>query len=990
MTRRRRRGLSLMAGLVFLGILLPASSSSAAPAAPDQAITEFRIPTPQSAPYGLTVGKDGLVWFAESDGDKVGRISPGGSFQEYPTLPDASPRELTLGPDGSVWFTELSGGMIGQLAPTGHMHHYPVPTGFADPLGIAAAPDGTIWFTESNEANQIGILFPPLGYIEEIHMDGDLRPSFIAAGPDGAMWFTGELGNEIGRVTIPDREVTFYPVPTPSALPWDIVAGPDGAMWFTELAGRNIGRISMDGTITEYPVPVGFGSITGITVGFDGDLWFTQTDDGTVGRMTTSGQLLGFVHPGGGPNAIAAGADGNLWVTQRGANRIARISAAPRGTASVFAADAGFIRRAVTIPLGGRVRWQFLGPNPHSVTDDLGFFDTGPEPVGVVQPVAYQWAGTFSYHDASNPASTGQVEVGLDLPEAGSIGEPFPVTWAIKDAPFGFVFDVRVLTPGSSAWSTWQDGVPALTADYTASEAGTYSFESRIRDSDGSLRSRWSPIRSVEVSGDGAREGRAFWSSHGYLVPDPARYERLKLAATASAAAGGGNLPPVGTGIDPVPGPSFRGLNDPDVSPPDPTGAIGPNSYVEMINLQIGIYDRAGALIANAPISDLVGGNQIHYSDPQVIWDPHTQRFYYLIWDYTSATFRWGFSKTGDPRTLDSTSFCSYISGFGYSPFDAPDYPKLGQTKDFLLIGVNFFKGWTEYLGGDLLWIKKPTSPDPITTCPTSQPMTGRFKALRDQYGNLMDAPEPAVQVDPSSIGHVVAIPFNLTGDGDSLTLFTVRKNPQTGKPILSEGRTIAVPAYSYPSYAPQCGSPYTLDTLDDRFLHAVSALDPTTGKIEVWTAHAVFGGAGSEVRWYEITPTRGDPVIAQSGTVNDPTLYVWNGGISPDRTVSPTGRAHGDAMVLTFSTSSPSDCPAAAMVSKIGSGPQSGIVTVHRSPKDLLDQTCVPICRWGDYSGALPDPAAALDAAHGRVWLVNQIALDDNGAGTWVWGADP
>jgi hypothetical protein len=487
----------------------------------------------------------------------------------------------------------------------------------------------------------------------------------------------------------------------------------------------------------------------------------------------------------------------------------------------------------------------------------------------------------------------------------------------------------------------------------------------------------------------GGPDGRRFWSTHGYLVPDPVGYERLKSEASARA----GVHAPVGRtgGPLPVADPSFQGQFDLDVVPPDPTGAIGPNSYIEMINLQIAMYDRSGSLIDEAPISELVGGNQFHYSDPQILWDPHTERFFYLIWDTTSATFRWGFSKTDDPRTLDEASFCSYVSGFGYTPFDGPDYPKLGQTTDFLLIGVNFFRDFSEFAGGDLLWIRKPQRFGPVTNCPRGPP-TGKFSALTNEDGTLAFTPVPAQQTDPSRKGWVVAIPLGEPdGSGEYLTVWDVTIDRRTGRPVLGDPHTVPVPRYEIPPSAPQCGGKVLLDTLDGRLEHAVSAFDPRTGSVSIWTAHAVFGGAGSEVRWYEVTPTPlDDPTLAQSGVATSPSLFAWNGAIAPDRTVNSAGTAHGDSMVMGFTTSSPSQCPAAVMVSKVGSDAQSPFVTVKSSPQGLLDFSCVPVCRWGDYGGAAPDPAASLDDPHGAVWLANQVVLSGGGGGTWIWRGLP
>src|SRR5437867_907264 len=82
-----------------------------------------------------------------------------------------------------------------------------------------------------------------------------------------------------------------------------------------------------------------------------------------------------------------------------------------------------------------------------------------------------------------------------------------------------------------------------------------------------------------------ARTSLQFLRDHGYLVGNPARFDRLKAEAAAKAA----RLHPQASRTpvaahNPVANPSWEGLNEDDLAPPDPTGAIGPNSYVQTIN----------------------------------------------------------------------------------------------------------------------------------------------------------------------------------------------------------------------------------------------------------------------------------------------------------------------------------------------------------------------------------------------------------------------
>ena len=322
---------------------------------------------------------------------------------------------------------------------------------------------------------------------------------------------------------------------------------------------------------------------------------------------------------------------------------------------------------------------------------------------------------------------------------------------------------------------------------------------------------------------------------------------------------------------------------------------------------------------------------------------------------------------------------------------------KLGDTADFVLIGVNVFAAGILYVGSDVDWITK-RSPDPVTgACP--DPSTfglGSFQGLTNQDGSQAATPVPANQIDGDSTGYVVAGPdAAVTPDAGFLTVFTITKDATTGDAVIGAGRAVAVPAFNVPADAPQKRVKKKLDTQDARLTQAVSAFDPDPAHsgVGLWTQHTVFGGAGAEVRWYEIDPV--NAALFQSGVVTSPVLYAFNGAVSPDRVVAPGGSAFGSDMVLGFNTSSTTTFPAIQMVSKVGSGAQSAFVLVKQSPGKNVDFTCKPVCRWGDYGGASPDPAASPTGSTGTVWLSNQWnvrSLDPISADwrTWNWSATP
>ncbi len=501
---------------------------------------------------------------------------------------------------------------------------------------------------------------------------------------------------------------------------------------------------------------------------------------------------------------------------------------------------------------------------------------------------------------------------------------------------------------------------------------------------------------SLRVATGGAGAHGLARSHPTYLPIHPHAYARAKAMANqrASARAHASAAGPRTVHVARLAAAGWDGQSQADVTPPDPTGAIGPTRYVELINLRFGIYDRNGGLISGGTLADLTGVAD-DLSDPQILWDPQTQHFYYVVLDFTTNEFAVGWSKDDSPN--GPADFCKYVASFGYGPLYLPDYPKLGTSKDFLLIGANVFFNFLvqSYVGSDVDWISKPPA-GPLATCPDPSGFTlGSFTSVKNANGTDATTPVPAVQTDPDASGWVMALPDpSATPNADYLTTFRVTGTRATGASI-SGPTTVSVPSYDVPASAPQAGGP-TLDTLDGRLTRAVSGIDPLYGNtMAVWTQHAVFGGAGSEERWYEIDPAAG--TVLQSGKASSPSLYVWNGAVSPDRAVNGGATAYGGNMVMGFNTSSPSTPSAIQMVTKVGAAPQSSFVMVKQSPGPNNDYSCAspfgPPCRWGDYSGASADPTPDLACPTGGVWLSgewNVASADPSGTDwrTWNWQA--
>ena len=119
-------------------------------------------------------------------------------------------------------------------------------------------------------------------------------------------------------------------------------------------------------------------------------------------------------------------------------------------------------------------------------------------------------------------------------------------------------------------------------------------------------------------------------------VPDPAVYTAQKAAADAAAVQQARRRPPppAPAVLAPAIVRNWAGQRDTTVAPSDSTGAIGTTRYIELVNAKAAVYNRtSNTPTASAPLLQLTGcataGCTDNVFDPQVIWDPGTNRFFY-------------------------------------------------------------------------------------------------------------------------------------------------------------------------------------------------------------------------------------------------------------------------------------------------------------------------------------------------------------------------
>jgi streptogramin lyase len=334
-------------------------------------IAEFPGVAAGSAPFGITVGPDGNVWFTETQGNQIGMMNPTThAVSEFP-IPTASssPTGITTGPDGNLWFTEAAADQIGMISPGSHaITEFPVPTASSQPAEITSGPDGNLWFTEP-AANQVANINPSTHVVTELLVrTKSCSPVGIAAGPDGNVWFTENNSNKVSSVNPTTHIINEYVTPKGTTTqPYGITAGPDGNMWFTEANGNRVGNINPTShVVTEFNIPTASSGARGIAAGADGNLWFTESNANKIGELslpTNTFTEIAIPTASSQALAIASAPGSGLWFTEPGANQIGAvvqvpvITTAPVSQTVVAGQNATFTAAASGFP-APTVQWQ--------------------------------------------------------------------------------------------------------------------------------------------------------------------------------------------------------------------------------------------------------------------------------------------------------------------------------------------------------------------------------------------------------------------------------------------------------------------------------------------------------------------------------------------------------------------------------------------------------------------------------------------------------
>jgi uncharacterized repeat protein (TIGR01451 family) len=403
---------------------------------------------------------------------------------------------------------------------------------------------------------------------------------------------------------------------------------------------------------------------------------------------------------------------------------------------------------------------------------------------------------------------------------------------------------------------------------------------------------------------------------------------------------------------------NFEGIGNVNgVLPPDTNGDVGPNHYVQIVNLSFAIFNKSGAvLFGPANINTLWSGfggpcETENDGDPIVLYDHLADRWLLSQFAVPGPFHQCiAISQTGNP----TGAWHRY--DFLYSTTKFNDYPKFGVWPDGYYMTANQFDaaGWA---GAGVVAFERTK----MLAGLSAQMVKFDLFGVNQNFGGMLPAdldgpPPPAgspdyfVEVDDTILGfptdslriwefHVDwAIPSNST--------FGLSGQPNA---VLNTAPFNANMCNFSRNCIPQPGTAQRLDAISDRLMYRLQYRNFGAHESLVVNHTVDVGSDHAGIRWYEVRDPGGAPFIRQQGTFAPDASHRWMGSVAMD--------GNGN-MAMGFSVSNSTTVfPSIRYVGRLAGDP---LGTMPQGEATLIagggSQTH-SAARWGDYSMMAVDP---------------------------------
>ncbi len=403
------------------------------------------------------------------------------------------------------------------------------------------------------------------------------------------------------------------------------------------------------------------------------------------------------------------------------------------------------------------------------------------------------------------------------------------------------------------------------------------------------------------------------------------------------------------------------------VFPPDTNGAVGPNHFVQWVNLSFAVYSKGDAATPLRLLYGPAAGNTLWHGfggacETTNSGDP--------IVRYDHAADRWVMSQLAVPNSFLGLLFAPFYECIAVSVTPDPlgayyryefsfnklnDYPKLGVWSDGYYMTMNQFTSISLQWAGQgvvafdraRMLAGQPASAIYYDLASVDMNLGGMLPADLDGPQPPAGAPEYFVQVDDDAWGVAP----------DQLQLW--KFHTDWANPSLSSfSRVAALPTAAFDSdlcgYSrnciPQPGTATRVDAVADRLMYRLQYRNfGTYESLVVNQTVDVDATDHAGIRWYELRNPGAAPFIYQQGTYAPDANHRWMGSAAMDGSGN---------IALGFSVSGAVTSPSIRYTGRLAGDPLN-VMTLGEA--DLMvgsgSQTH-SLGRWGDYSALLVDPS--------------------------------
>ncbi|MGB9724147.1 MAG: hypothetical protein ACPL7G_09650, partial [Chloroflexia bacterium] len=414
----------------------------------------------------------------------------------------------------------------------------------------------------------------------------------------------------------------------------------------------------------------------------------------------------------------------------------------------------------------------------------------------------------------------------------------------------------------------------------------------------------------------------------------------------------------------PAPIQNFEGVNNVNgVLPPDTQGDVGPNHYIQWVNLSFAIWNKSGTLLygpanGNTLWSGFGGPCQdTNDGDPITLYDPLADRWVmsqFALPNYPSGPFYQCFAVSQSPDPLGSW----YRYQFTWPNNYMNDYPKIGVWPDGYYMTANqFASGSGQWRGAGVAAFERSK----MLQGQSAQMVYFNLYTVNSNYGGMLpsdlDGPVPptgspnyfaewddSAWIPPNDAVRIWE--FHVDWNTPANSTFGLSGNPNQ---VINTSNVDPNMCGYARNCIPQPGTTVKLDAISDRLMYRLQYRNFGTYEVLV-TNHTVDANGAdlAGIHWFELRRSGGTWSLYQEGVYSPDAVHRWMGSIAMDQQGN---------IALGYSVSSSSVYPGIRYAGRLAADPLGQLPQAEAVLRAGSGSQTSTYYRWGDYSAMQVDP---------------------------------